>query len=198
MKTVIAKIRGISPYSQSKNYEVEKADHGKESARDYEGRTWRERMHYTPEGEVFIPPMALKNCLAECAKFLSERIPGKGKATWTKHFEAGVLVLEPAMLGIQKDDVEGVWYFLPSDGVRGSGRRVWKCMPEIKEDWETTATFYILDETINEETFRHHLDEAGKFIGLGRFRPRNSGFFGRFIVDDVQWDVKPEPVRKAA
>jgi hypothetical protein len=31
------------------------------------------------------------------------------------------------------------------------------------------------------------LEEAGKFIGLGRFRPQNGGFYGRFAVAKVVW-----------
>jgi hypothetical protein len=34
--------------------------------------------------------------------------------------------------------------------------------------------------------FEHHLHEAGKFIGIGRFRPRNNGFYGRFDVLGVR------------
>ena len=41
-------------------------------------------------GVVFIPPNSLKNCLSEAAKFLSISVPGKGKATYTKNFEAGI------------------------------------------------------------------------------------------------------------
>ena len=33
----------------------------------------------------------------------------------------------------------------------------------------------------------HILREAGKFIGIGRFRPRNNGYYGRFDVESVDW-----------
>jgi len=133
-----------------------------------------------------MPPMAFKNCLSEAAKFLSHRIPGKGKATYTKHFEAGVLVTDALVLPIKKESVEGQWLFVPSDGKRGSGSRVDKCFPVIKE-WEGDVTFFILDETIDEAAFKEHLEEAGKFIGLGYFRPRNNGFWGRFSVEAIKW-----------
>lgn len=184
MKTAIASLKSISPYSQSRYHDSDKLN--KEIPKDYEARTWRERLHVNPDGNVFIPPMALKNCLSDVAKFLSVQIPGKGKATYTKHFEAGVLVMEPIVLPIKKDDVKSEWLFVPSDGVRGSGKRVQKCFPIIHE-WMGDATFYILDETITEDVFVHHLREAGNFIGIGRFRPRNNGFYGRFQVTDVAW-----------
>lgn len=184
MKTAVVKLSSVSPYSQSKFYEVPKLE--KESSAAYEERTWRERLHYDNEGNVFIPPMALKNCLSEAAKYLSIQIPGKGKATYTKHIEAGVLVMTPVYIGMKKDDVPGQWLFVPSDGKRGGSTRVKKCFPIIHE-WKGEAEFTVLDETITKEVFHHILVEAGRFIGIGFFRPRNNGFYGRFSVDSISW-----------
>jgi hypothetical protein len=105
MKTAICELQSISPYSQSKFYETDKLP--KERPDDYEARTWRDRLHVTPEGFVYIPPMAFKNCLSSVAKYLSIQIPGKGKSTFTKHIEAGVLVTESLILPIKKEDVAG-------------------------------------------------------------------------------------------
>lgn len=184
MKTATVQLRSVSPYSQSKHYTTEKLP--KELPKDYEARTWRDRLHTTDSGEVFIPPMSFKNCLSEAAKFLGIQIPGKGKSTYTKHFEAGVLVTDALMLGINAADVKGEWLFVPSDGVRGSGKRVDKCFPVIHE-WAGEVTFHILDETITEDVFVNVLKQAGAFIGIGRFRPRNNGFYGRFSVESVKW-----------
>jgi hypothetical protein len=183
MKTAVATLRGVSPYSQSRHYTTDKLE--KESAKDYEARTWRDRLH-TDNGEVFIPPMSFKNCLSEAAKFLGIQIPGKGKSTYTKHFEAGVLVTDALKLGIKAEDVKGEWLFVPSDGIRGSGKRVDKCFPVIHQ-WGGDVEFHILDETITKDVFLNHLKQAGAFIGIGRFRPRNNGFYGRFAVDNVAW-----------
>lgn len=184
MKTATVHLKSVSPYGQSKHITAPKKD--KESAKDYEARTWRERLHTDKEGYVFIPPMAFKNCVSEAAKYLSIQIPGKGKATYTKHFESGVLVIDGLQLPIKKEQVEGIWLFLPSDGKRGGGKRVDKCMPMIPE-WEGKVQFLVLDETITEDVFEHVLREAGRFIGIGYFRPRNNGFWGRFGVEKITW-----------
>lgn len=76
---------------------------------------------------------------------------------------------------------------MPSDGVAGGGKRVDKCFPVIPQ-WQGTVTFYVLDETITEDVFRYHLEQAGSFVGIGRFRPRRGGFYGRFRVTDLKWD----------
>lgn len=184
MKVAIAKLQSVSPYSQSKHYTTEKLN--KENPRDYEARTWADRLHTTESGEVFIPPMSFKNCLSEAAKFLSVQIPGKGKSTYTKHFEAGVLVTDALTLGIQKDQVKGEWLFVPSDGIRGSGKRVEKCFPII-HNWSGEVEFMVFDDTVTKDAFEYHLKQAGQFIGIGRFRPRNNGFYGRFKVESITW-----------
>lgn len=184
MKTVTVHLESTSAYSQSKHYEDEKLD--KELPKDYESRTWRERMHVTEEGYVFIPPMAFKNSLAEAAKYCSLKIPGKRNATYTKHFLSGILVTEGLVLPYQKADVPGEWLFVPSDGVTGSGKRVSKCFPLIRK-WEGDVVFYIVDETITKEPFTEVLQAAGNFIGIGRFRPSHGGFYGRFKASNIEW-----------
>lgn len=158
----------------------------KESKDAFEERTWRNRLHRTKDGFVLIPPMAFKNCLSEAAKFLGIQIPGKGKATYTKHFEAGLMVIEPLVLPLRVDDVPGERLHVPSDGKRGGGKRVWRTFPLIAE-WSGKAQFLVIDETITEKVFAKHLEEAGKFIGIGRFRPRNNGYYGRFEVESIEW-----------
>ena len=185
MKTAIVTLTSVSPYSQSRHYSVPKLD--KESAADYEARTWRNRLHSNESGNVIIPPMAFKNCLSEAAKYLSIQIAGKGKATYTKHFEAGVLCIEPVVLPVKVADVSSECLFVPADGKRGSGKRVEKFFPVI-HSWSGQVTFQILDETITRDVFETHLVEAGKFIGIGRFRPRNNGFYGRFTVKVNSWE----------
>lgn len=184
MKTAVATLKSASPYSQSRFIQTKKT---RDVTHDeHEEATWRERMHVDSNGIVFIPPMSFKNCLAEAAKYKSIQIPGKGKSTYTKHFEAGVMVCEPLSLGIKGADVAGEWLHVPSDGRRGGTTRVSKCFPVIPA-WEGTVEFLVLDELIDADVFRAHLEDAGRFIGIGRFRPRNNGFYGRFEVLDVKW-----------
>lgn len=187
MKIATVTLTSASPYSQSKIHSAPKLE--KESPADYDVRTWREKMHYDRKtDEVFIPPMALKNALMECAQYLGEKIPGKGNATWTKHFTAGILVTEPVRLGVKRKDVESESFMCHADGKRSCGTRVLRTFPTIFE-WEGKAKFHILDETITKDVFERYLVEAGKFIGVGRFRPRNGGFYGRFHVgDDLTWE----------
>ena len=98
--------------------------------------------------------------------------------------EGGDLVLPET-----KDTVSGEWLFVPSDGMRGGGKRVSKCFPLIPR-WNGTVKFVIFDNKITKEVFSRVLHEAGMLIGIGRFRPCNCGYYGRFSVEDIKWEEK--------
>lgn len=184
MATAICHLKSAGPYSQSKHISDPKEDG--ENAVDYERRLWRKRMHVNEKGDVFIPPAAFTNSLAEAAKYLSMPVPGKAKNTFTKHFEAGVRVVQPLVLPIKAEDVQAEELFVPSDGKRGGGKRVTKFFPYIGS-WEGDVTFHIIDPVITEEAFSKALATSGTLIGIGRFRPKNMGYYGTFEVVSLKW-----------
>src|SRR5438093_1208904 len=102
MKTFVATLKSTSPLSFSRYYAQELPKKDKESAADFEERTWRNRLHVTDDGFVLIPPFAFKNCLDSAAKYLGKQIPGRGKATFTKHFVSALLVTAPLILPLKK------------------------------------------------------------------------------------------------
>ncbi len=186
MKKALCTLRSTSRYGQGKY--VTSPKNPKEGHDAYDERTCRERMHVNAAGNLEIPPMAFKNCLSEAAKYLSIQIPGKGKATFTKHFESGVLVVDPLDTGIPASEVKIEALFVPTDGQRGGGKRAIKRFPFV-ESWSGQVEFVIVDDTVTEEVFERVLTEAGLFVGIGRFRPRNNGFYGRFKVEQIDWTV---------
>lgn len=187
MKTCIATLQSITAYSQSRNYSMEVPPLEKEGKDDYERRTWRNKAH-VENGEIYIPPMSFKQALDAAAKRLGIQIPGKGKATYTKHFLSGVLITDKLMTGAMIDDVPGEWVYVNSDGVRGSGSRVWRCFPTI-QSWSGDLTFHVLDDVITQDVFERALTEAASFIGVGRFRPEKGGLYGRFQVVGTKWEM---------
>ncbi|HET8721021.1 MAG TPA: hypothetical protein VFM24_03265, partial [Nitrospira sp.] len=80
-----------------------------------------------------------------------------------------------------------------ADGVRGSGKRVYRRFP-ILAPWSATFNALILDPEITKELFERMLDVAGKFRGIGRWRPEKGGQNGRFIVEDFKWQDNRELV----
>lgn len=184
MKTVIATLESLSPYSQSRFHNTPKED--KEPADAYEARTWRERCHYGADGRIFIPPMQFKKAIEAAGKMLRMKIPGKGSSEFGKHMMAGVLVTEGLTLNVTKDNVPGEWLHMNADGKKNSGTRVLRCYPQIVQ-WSGDVTYFILDDAITRDAFEKHLIESGNFVGIGRFRPSVGGFYGRFKVAGLQW-----------
>lgn len=188
MKIAVCHLKSTSPYSQGRFHETPELP--KELKKDYEVRTWREKMHYVPAtGQVFIPPMSFAVSIKEAAKYLNIQIPGKGKSTYTKNFDSGIMVTEPLLIDSFKDEVECENVFVPADGRRGGTTRVMKSFPLIRK-WEGTVTYYILDDIITEDVFRRVLEASGNLIGVGRFRPRNCGYYGRFEIVGIEWNEK--------
>lgn len=184
MKKAVVSLRSTAPYSQGKYHQTPKLEG--ELNGDYELRTWREKMHVTKEGNVFIPGSSFANMAREAAKYLSIPIPGKGKSTFTKHFDAGILVPTDLVLPLKKNDVDSVTVFVPSDGKPGGGKRVSKTFPLIHE-WAGDVEYLILDDIITLEAFERVIKAAGNLIGLGVYRPRNRGTYGRFVVENIEW-----------
>ena len=184
MRIAYAHLKSAAPYSQSRAHETEKLP--KETADAFEVRTWREKSHYLPDGTVFIPPMSFKMSLDTAAKMLGEQIPGKGKSTYTKFFLSGVLVTDLIKLPLKKDDLRGNRIHANADGVRGSGKRVWRTFPAIDE-WSAIVPFNVLADEITKDVFAKTLRQAGAFVGIGQFRPEKGGYYGRFSVEKIDW-----------
>lgn len=184
MKTAIVKLNGIGKLCQSRYHNTPKLE--KEGPDAYEERTWKNKLHVTKDGRVFIPAMALKFALSAAAKFMGEKIKGRGQATYSKRFAAGILISDDIVTDVLATDAEANWLHMNADGIRGSGKRVFRCIPSIA-GWSAEATVYVLDDLITEDVFERYIDECGKFIGVGQFRPENGGNAGRFEVESVKW-----------
>lgn len=182
MRTCTVTIEGQSPYSASRAHCAEKLP--KETPDAYEERTWREKAH-VEQGNVIIPPMAFKIGLDRAAKMLGRQIPGKGKATYTKFFESGVIVTAPVPIAPEAA-IECERVHANADGVRGSGKRVWRKFPKVSE-WNGKVTFHIIADEITTDIFEEAVRYAGIAVGVGRFRPERGGFFGRYAVKGLEW-----------
>lgn len=180
MKTYVAHVRGISPFSPSR-FIAEKKDQN-ELHDDFEKRIWRERIHADDKGFAIIPGMMFKNALAGTAKFVGEKIPGKGRQTYAKLFESSILIVENITLPIKKADVQGEWLLLNADGKKDGGTRVMRCMPNIPTGWEGKIPIVVLHDSITLDVLKRHLEACGTFVGVGRFRPAKGGYYGRFEV----------------
>ena len=178
-------IEGATKYQQSKEYVSGMPRKTKETHKDYEERTWRERAWVNKDGYMYMPGIAFKKALVSAAQYNGTQIPGQGKKTYTKKFSAGVYTNDNIVLPVKKQDIVGEWVFGSSNGKPGQGGRVWKCFPTV-ENWGGTIQLVILDDIITPDVLLEHLTIAGQFIGVGMWRPENGGEHGRFRVEDIR------------
>jgi hypothetical protein len=143
-------------------------------------------MNIDGQDKMVIPGIQFKNAIAEAAKFYNESIPGKGKSTWTKNFLSGIMVTDMLDTGYTRDTVKSETMLCKV----GSGK-VEKTFPVIPF-WEGVISYRIIDDFITEDVFRRYLVASGCVIGIGKSRPRQSGYYyGTFSVCDGGTEDKP-------
>lgn len=184
-KDVRAVLFSKSPYSPSRPFSSTRD--ANESNDEFDKRCWREHVHTAPDGKtVVIPCMAFKKALEDAASYKGEKVQGKGGARYGKHFAAGVMMSGDVVLPLKVDDVQHKSFYCHADGKRTCGTRVWRRFPDIPT-WEGEIMFTIIDPIITKDVFVKTLEAAGLFIGIGRFRPQNKGFYGRFGIKELHW-----------
>lgn len=188
MKTAIVTLKSLTPITFGKYHQTEKLN--KESAEDYELRTWRNKCH-TENDNCIIPGIMIANCIRESAKYLNIQIKGKGKSTYTKHFDSGISLFDNINLNYKKEQLTEeenmIAVHVPSDGMRGGTKRVMRYFPKFNS-WQGTIKVYIGDDIITPDIFESVVINAGSLIGLGTWRPRNRGNNGRFELVDMNWE----------
>lgn len=183
MRIATVSVKGLTPYSQSRALQSEKLK--AETHDDFDKRIWKEHLHVDQEGGMFIPAVAIMQGMAAAASYLSKggELKKKGQATWAQNFNCGLAIARGPK--IEHTEVRPEPVYCNADGKRGSGTRVWRTFP-IVDEWSATLVIHILDNSIPEEIFATVLEAFGLFIGIGRYRPQNGGFLGRFTVEKLE------------
>jgi len=183
MLTAICELKGLTPVTFNKKMISEKNPN--ETHDDLEKRAWRERCDCNSKGELVLRSDRFKKSITTAAQWLNMQIPGEGKATYTKHFRGGLVVMNHINLGVKRDEVEPIIIYTAPR--KKDGKR-WIHFPQV-ESWSGELTVNILDEKITEEIFRKVLHYAGMAVGIGSWRPENGGENGRFECVDMDFEA---------
>jgi hypothetical protein len=183
MYRAVVTIQGAAPLAQSKQHDAEWLDG--ESNEDYDKRTWREKCNADVEGNVYVPAMAFKQAMDTAAKRLAIPDPDNKRANLTKYFVSDVICEANLPIGIKKDEIQFVRISANVDGVRGSGKRVPRTLPQTQE-WGGKTSFLVMEEKIKPEIFEKVLKTSGQSIGVGQFRAEKGGLNGRFEVTSIK------------
>jgi len=135
-------------------------------------------------GRLFLPGPNLFAAIIEAGKF--HKI-GKNKVTTQKSslVPAGVVVTDMMIsLGTKEFEVDSRRVVNPPTGGAHLRHRA------RLDKWAGSFTLEVDSDLFSADFVRLLLDDAGKKIGVGDYRPAKRGPFGRFVV--TKWRVKNE------
>lgn len=198
MKRLTFEAKGFTPYSMSKIFEDEKNGGGplampKSKTHDeFDRENVLLKARVNEAGQVVIHPQAFVSSLYVAS--IGEKL---NKKALTRIVEAGISMESaemPLLLlnnkPVKRSDLLQERLFVPSDGKPlhkgGKGSRVWRSFPYVPAGWSCKVNLLVLDEQLeSKDTLQRLLGRAGKFVGIGRFRPERGGFYGRFAVEGL-------------
>lgn len=197
-------ISGISPILCNKFTDEAALKQGSSSAIQTNNKgTPREqaakKIYSDTKGFPVIPGPNIFRAIIDAGAFHKS---GKGKITTARSslIPAGIAISEIECVIVGADgpakpaqwEVDSRSVVIPSTG----GRIM--CHRPRFDQWALTFTLEIDETFFNEGLVRQLVDDAGKRVGLGDFRPSRKGPFGRFVVTAWNNVSNEKPAKKAA
>lgn len=132
------------------------------------------------DGMLYVPGTNIFACIIEGGKFIKI---GKAKATNSKSsLIPAAMILEDQICSLHTKDFE---VDSRSVVIPATGGRIMAHRPRLDE-WRLSFSIDLFDpDILSPDDVRQIIDDAGKKVGLGDFRPARKGPFGRFCV--VSW-----------
>lgn len=176
-KTFQIKIKGVTPLLQNRFAGQETIGKTKKKTQTTKENDVKETLYADTKGKPYQPAESIRQALIEAGKAFK-----KGKSNKSKIF-ASFLEINPEAIPHLKlkwvTDRRAV--VIPS--TRG---RVMRNRAKF-EEWELAFTAKTLDcDEIDEELLHDAMEYAGKYIGIGDYRPQKKGMYGRFIVVSIK------------
>jgi len=181
MKTYNVTITGTTPLLMNRPSQLEISDKSKDVKR--ENRTPEElaesKLYIDSEGKIYIPSTWIRGSLVEAGK--QKKMGGKGtsKATYSKSVGSCVSVEPFEILLKDKWKVFTILAVNPTTRGRNALSR-----PKF-DKWEVNFQVVFDEDQIEPSVMKEIFDIAGKFVGVGDWRPAKKGRFGKFQV--VEW-----------
>ena len=175
MKKYKVKIKGISPLLMNKpeEYGFDEQWIEKKASTNWEKDALK-KLYIDADERIYTPSNHVEMALIEAGKKV--KVKGQGKATYSKLFGSMVTIEEFELIHLkQKYEIFKMLVVIPS--TKG---RVMRYRPMFK-DWEFEFHINFEDE-IPAEAIKECLEIAGKYVGIGDWRPKKKGKFGKFQV----------------
>ena len=160
-------VKGTAPLLLHKYVEAD-ATTSKKKKKVYVPEEEAEKVCYrTQDNKIYIPSTHFKGCMIKSAvDFIYS-----GRKTYKDYIKSGIFFKEQEIILTPQE------YTISNMPVVITRARIMRSRPEFKE-WECTFTIEVINEDLDKTILKEILESAGKFKGVGDFRPE----YGRFVV----------------
>jgi hypothetical protein len=201
MKVAVT-IQGLTPLLMNRFTEAAEVAISGGTAVTYRGDRGTPREQAAPKayrqdnGSLFLPGSNILACLVSAGRFTKA---GKSKLTTLKTslIPAGIAVEELLcpLTDHQSEQLTDFEVDSRSVVIPSTGGRVMCHRPRV-DKWRCAFTLDVDETMFSPNLVRAVVDDAGKKIGIGDFRPERKGPFGRFAV--VGWEIADKGLREVA
>ena len=167
---VKVKVRGIADYLQHKRPFEEDNSRQKSGEVDY-SKEAEISVYKDEELGCYIPSKQLRASLVKGAT--NFKVKGRMGKTYKDMINATVEV-EPDKISLGKKTFD----YTHQEYVKIQRNQILRNRPAFKKGWEAEFNLMVLDDQMQKDILKEIIDYAGKFIGIGDWRPH----FGRFEV----------------
>ena len=139
-------------------------------------------LYYNKEQGIHLPAENLKACLVEAAKL--NRLGTE--------FKRSLMILEdvlPLDYRGPKDPealADDPNFVLAKSVVVTGGSRIMRVRPRFPAGWSFTANIEFDETRIDPSELKIVVENAGRYVGLGDWRPAKGGSYGRFTCEVMQ------------
>jgi len=167
---VKVKIRGIADYLQHKRPFEEEASRKRSGESDY-SKEAENSMYFDDEIGCYIPSKQLRAGLVKAA--VNFKVKGRMGKTYKDMVNATVEV-EPDKIPLGKKTFD----YNHQEFVKIQRNQILRSRPAFKKGWEAEFSLLVLDDQMPKDVLKEIVEYAGKFVGIGDWRPH----FGRFEI----------------
>ena len=183
MKKYIVEIEGVTPYMQHRMDDVKLEQWEKNRKliieRDDVGQAdqIRAEFHSYNDGEnFFMPADHIRGALIGAGAMVKSKVGNSRKSM--KNIVAGMFFVFPEKIDLPE--------FTTIDKRSAVNKNIKARVISVRprwDEWNVSFELHVDNDTITEDTIIEIIENAGKFIGIGSFRPTNNGMFGRFKLN---------------
>lgn len=138
-----------------------------------------DKLYQDEDGKTQLPSVYLKNCIVEASKQF--KIVGKGKSTYSK-LVASTVDIEPFMIELEAGKYEVFRISAVNPMTKG---RMMTERPKYNK-WKAEFEIILNDPAVPVSVINEILEHAGKYVGVGDWRPEKKGMFGKFLISEFK------------